>query len=397
MKTKSDSRLCCYTDKASHPQVVLTMIKENLPEYPSSGNNKVRFSTNSDFEKVLRQRVQKYFKDTGLPKRDCPGMYLKTAIVLLWAVASYSLLLFSGLPLPLLLLVALSMSMALNAVGFNIMHDAVHGAYSSRSGINKIMGLFMDLIGGSSYFWYWKHNYLHHSYPNITGHDDDIEAGIFARFSPHQKRYSFHRFQHIYIWFLYGFLAIKWHIVDDFHTFFTKRINNHKVQSPSTPDTIIFFCGKALFFTIAFVIPSFFYPFIYVVLFYVLIAFLQGVQMSVVLQLAHCNEVAEFPVQDKESNSLDTSWIVHQLKTTADFGRNNIFLRWYVGGLNFQVEHHLFPRICHINYPAISKIVETTCREFNVPYFAYDSLFSGIRSHYQWIRHLGGSSGSFSS
>lgn len=365
------------------------MKEKNQADYNSPGSSKVRFSTNTVFEKELRKRVQNYFTETGLPKRDCPEMYLKTAIVILWAVASYYVLLFSNLPLAGFLVVAVSMSMALNAVGFNIMHDAVHGAYSTNPMINKVMGLFMDIIGGSSYFWYWKHNYLHHSYPNITGHDDDIEAGIFARFSPHQKRYSFHRFQHIYIWFLYGFLAIKWHLIDDFHTFFTKRINNHRIKSPSATDTAIFLGGKALFFTIAFIIPSLFYPVFYVVLFYFLIAFLQGVQMSVVLQLAHCNEAAEFPVQDNESNSLETSWIVHQLRTTADFARNNLFLRWYVGGLNFQVEHHLFPRICHINYPAISKIVENTCSEFNVPYFAYDTFRSGVKSHYQWIKLMG--------
>lgn len=363
---------------------------ENITTADSSTEStKVRFTTNTDFEKVLRKRVNQYFSETGKRKRDCPEMYIKTVLVLAWTILSYSLLLFSGLHLAGLLAVAVSMSMALNAVGFNIMHDAVHGAYSDRPAVNRIMGLFMDLIGGSSYFWYWKHNYLHHSYPNITGHDDDIEAGIFARFSPHQKRYSFHRFQHIYIWFLYGFLAIKWHLFDDFFTFFTKKINNHRVKAPSVSDTVIFFSGKALFFTFAFIIPSLFYPVIYVVLFYVLIAFLQGVQMSVVLQLAHCNESAEFPVQDRDTSSLDTSWVVHQLRTTADFGRSNFFLRWYVGGLNFQVEHHLFPRICHINYPAISRIVENTCREYNVPYYAYDSFISGVRSHYQWIRHMG--------
>lgn len=365
------------------------MKNKNTAEEYNSPPGKVRFTTNTKFEKVLRKRVQKYFDDTGLPKRDCPQMYLKTSVVIAWTVLSYYILLFSGLPLAWLIVAAVSMSMALNAVGFNIMHDAVHSAYSSKPAVNKVMGLFMDLIGGSSYFWYWKHNYLHHSYPNITGHDDDIEVGFFGRFSPHQKRYSLHRFQHIYIWFLYGFLAIKWHLFDDFYTFFTKRINNHKIKAPSLPDTIIFFSGKALFFTFAFVIPSLFYPVIYVVLFYALISFLQGLQMSVVLQLAHCNESAEFPVQDKESNSLDTSWIVHQLRTTADYARNNLFLRWYIGGLNFQVEHHLFPRICHINYPEISKIVESTCKEFNVPYFAYDTFRSGLRSHYQWIRQMG--------
>ncbi len=351
--------------------------------------DKVRFSPNSDFEKELRRRVQQHFDQTGLPKRDCPKMYFKTSLVLIWAAISYSLVVFSNLPLWCILLGAVSLIMSLNAIGFNLMHDGVHGAYSNRHLINKLMGLSMDLIGGSSYFWYWKHNYLHHSYPNIAGHDDDIEAGIFARFSPHQKRYFFHRYQHIYIWFLYGFLAIKWHLFDDFYALYTKRINEHSIDRPQGWNILIFFGGKLCFFTLAFIVPSFFYPITYVLLFYVFIAFLQGVQMSVILQLAHCNQDAEFPVHSGDSKTMATTWIVHQLSTTADYARNNRILNWYVGGLNFQVEHHLFPTICHVNYPAISTIVAKTCKEYNVAYFAYDSFVSGLRSHYEWLRYLG--------
>ena len=356
----------------------------------STEQRKIRFSPNSEFEKVLRKRVQEYFDRTGKPKRDCPIMYFKTFLVLFWAVISYSLLVFGNLPLWGIILCAVSLTFSLNGIGFNIMHDGVHGGYSNRPIINKIMGLSMDLIGGSSYFWYWKHNYLHHSYPNITGHDDDIEAGVFARFSPHQKRYSFHRYQHIYIWFLYGFLAIKWHLFDDFQVYVSSKINGHPIERPKGWDAIIFFGGKLCFFTLAFVIPSFYYPIHYVLLFYILIAGIQGAKMAVVLQLAHCNEEAEFPENSSlHGKSMDTSWVVHQLLTTADFARNNKLLNWYVGGLNFQVEHHLFPKICHINYPEISKIVAQTCKEYKVTYFAYDSFISGLKSHYEWLRYLG--------
>lgn len=366
------------------------MIQTNVPlKSTSSQQDKIRFSPNADFERELKKRVQQYFDQTGLPKRDCPKMYFKTSLILIWAILSYSLLVFSNFPPWGILLSAISLTMSLNAIGFNLMHDGVHRAYSNRPVINKLMGLSMDLIGGSSYFWYWKHNYLHHSYPNITGHDDDIEAGILARFSPHQKRYFFHRYQHIYIWFLYGFLAIKWHLFDDFYTFYTKRINEHPIDRPEGWDFLIFFGGKLCFFSLAFIIPSFFYPITYVLLFYAFIAFLQGVQMSVILQLAHCNQDAEFPMHSKDSKTMGTTWIVHQLSTTADYARNNSILNWYVGGLNFQVEHHLFPTICHINYPAISIIVAKTCKEYKVAYFAYDSFASGLRSHYEWLRYLG--------
>jgi linoleoyl-CoA desaturase len=355
----------------------------------SIANTKIRFTPNTEFEKELKKRVSVYFEENSVSKKDNARMYLKTFIAVLWVAASYSLLVFAGLPVWGLILAAVSLGVALNALSFNVMHDALHGAYSERPWVNKLMGHFLDLIGGSSYFWYRKHNYFHHSYPNIAGHDDDIEAGIFARLSPHHKRYFFHRFQHIYIWPLYGFLAVKWHLFDDFYTFFTKKINGHEIDRPGGWDAVVFFGGKLFFLTMAFVIPLFFYPVLYVIVFYMLVAFLQGLIMSVVFQLAHCNEDAGFPMHSGETKQMDTSWMVHQLSTTTDFGKDNHFLTWYLGGLNYQVEHHLFPKICHVNYPALSRIVEDTCREYSVTYNAYKGFFSGLRSHYNWLRFLG--------
>jgi len=350
---------------------------------------KIRFSPNAEFEKELKRRVSVYFEDNSVSRKDNGGMYLKTLLAVLWVAVSYFLLVFARLPVWGVIPAAASLGVALNALSFNVMHDALHGAYSERAWVNKLMGHFLDLIGGSSYFWYRKHNYFHHSYPNIAGHDDDIEAGVFARLSPHHKRYFFHRYQHIYIWLLYGFLAIKWHLFDDFYTFFTKRINGHEIDRPGGRDALVFFGGKLFFLIAAFVIPSFFYPVVYVIGLYMFVALIQGLIMSVVFQLAHCNEDAGFPVHSGDSNDMDTSWMVHQLTTTADFDKGNQLLTWYLGGLNYQVEHHLFPKICHVNYPSLSRIVEETCREYKVTYNEYRSIFSGLRSHYNWLRLLG--------
>lgn len=354
-----------------------------------STNRKVRFLPIQDFEKKLKNRVEHYFESKAISKRGSFKMYRKTGVVLSWLIVSYSLLVFCNLPLWGILISAVSLSLALNAVGFNIMHDGNHRSYSNNSYINRAMGFSVDLIGGSSYYWFWKHNYLHHTYPNITGIDDDIEAGFVARLSPHQKRYFFHRYQHIYIWFLYGFLTIKWHLYEDFYNFVTNKIHKHKFPRPRGWDLFLFFFGKICFFTFTFILPSFFYPFVYVVLFYFLISFLQGIILTLVFQLAHCNEETEFHEYSHDTGRFNTSWLVHQLETTADFSRDNKILNWYIGGLNFQVEHHLFPKICHIHYPEISKIVEETCREFGIRYNAYSSLLAGILSHYRWIYRLG--------
>ncbi|MDA2919971.1 acyl-CoA desaturase [Desulfobacterota bacterium AH_259_B03_O07] len=351
-------------------------------------NVKIRFAPNSGFERELNKRVNAYLENTSNTKRNYFNMYLKSFLAISWVIVSYCLIVFSGLPVWGIILASVSLSFALNALSFNVMHDAIHGAYSKHKIVNKLMGHWLDLIGGSSYIWNFKHNHDHHSYPNITGHDGDVEVGVFARFTPHQKKYFFHRFQHIYIWFLYGFLAIKWHLIDDFYNYFTGKLNGHDIERPKGMDAVIFFGGKIFFFIIVFVVPSLYYPVPYVIGFYVLIAMMQGVIMSLVFQLAHCVEEAEFPMQDEEAGIMDRTWIVHQIYTTVDFARGNKLLTWYLGGLNYQVEHHLHPKICHINYPEMSRIVEETCKEYGVPYSAHGGFLDGVRSHYNWLREL---------
>jgi len=365
-----------------------TAAAQTVSTAESKSNVKIRFAPNSEFERELSKRVNSYFENSSNKKRDLFNMYLKSFRAISWLIISYCLIVFANLPLWGILLASLSMGFALNALSFNVMHDAIHGAYSKHKIVNRLMGHWLDLIGGSSYLWKTKHNYYHHSYTNITGHDDDVEVGMFARFTPYQKKYFFHRFQHIYIWFLYGFLAIKWHILDDFYIFYSGKLNNHDIERPKGMDAVILFGGKILFFIIVFVIPSFYYPIPYVILFYILIAMVQGVVMSVVFQLAHCVGEAEFPKHDEETGIMDKTWVVHQICTTVDFARGNKLLTWYLGGLNYQVEHHLYPKICHLNYPEMSQIVEQTCKEYGIPYNSHSGFFVGLRSHYNWLREL---------
>ena len=357
--------------------------------FTKSVSNKLRFQQQDSFEKELKKRVDEYFVTTGKPKRDCPEIYLKTLILLVWSLAAYLLLLFGSLPTFGSVLCLVSLGISITGIGFNIMHDAIHQSYSNNQNINKIMSFSIDLIGGSSYFWYWKHNYLHHTFPNIKGHDEDIEVGALARLCPHNKRYYLHRFQHIYLWFLYGFITVKWHFWDDFVKFARGTINGIKIKRPKGFDLITFILGKVVFYSLILIIPSFFFPIYKVLLGYLLVSFIQGIIMSVIFQLAHCHEEAEFPLSKNNPPEMETTWMVHQLETTTNFARNNKLLSWYIGGLNYQIEHHLFPRISHINYPEISKIVEQTSNEFGIRYFSFDTLRSSIISHFNWLYKLG--------
>lgn len=360
------------------------------PPLADAAVDRLKFNSDNSFQRELRRRVEDYFKHSGRKPRDSTRMYLKTAIILGAFVASYVALVFfaktwwQALPLSVVLGIVTAQ------IGFNIQHDAGHQAYSERRWINRWMARTLDLVGGSSYIWHWKHAHFHHTYVNIDGHDSDISLGMLARFSPLQKRYWHHRWQHIYLWALYGLTAISWHLHDDFRDLITGKIGKRRFPRPRGKDLAVFVVGKLVFFTLAFGLPLVFHPIGTVLLYYALVALVAGLLLALVFQLAHAVEAAAFPAPSPdEPNRIEQPWAIHQLATTVDFARGNRLITWLVGGLNFQIEHHLFPRISHIHYPAMAPVVEATCREYGVPYHVNPSFGTGIASHYRWLRQMG--------
>ena len=352
----------------------------------------LKFGPGDEFHQELRRRIDQYFTRTGRRRHDCPQMYVKTAVILGWLVTSYVLLVFFAGSWWLALPLAISLGLAMAAVGFDIQHDGGHQAYSDRPWINRLMARSLDLLGGSSYFWARKHNALHHSNTNITGHDDDIDLGFFGRLSPYQKRLTFHRFQHYYLWVLYGFLPLKWQVYDDFHDWAIGQIGGRRFARPKGWDLAVFLGGKTLFFSLALLLPLLMHPLWAVLLFYLTASLVQGLTLSVVFQLAHCVEQAAFPLPRPDTGRMEKGWAEHQVETTVDFARGNRLLSWFIGGLNFQIEHHLFPRICHVNYPALAPLVEDACREFGLRYVAHKTFRAGVASHFRWLRQMGRSS-----
>jgi len=360
-------------------------------EEPSSpaASDALKFGRGDGFHAELRRRVDRYFRATGESPRDCPRMYLKTAVILAWFAGCYGLLVFVAATWWLGLILAVLLGIAMAAIGFNVQHDGGHHSYSSRPWVNRLMAMSLDLLGGSSYLWARKHNGIHHAYANITGHDDDIDLGIIGRLSPHQRRLPFHRWQHFYMWLLYGFLPSKWQLYDDFRDYIRGSVGGKPYPRPRGWDLAVFAGGKAAFFALALAIPLMLHPLWTVLLFYFVASLVQGVLLGVVFQMAHCVEEAAFPMPSEDTGRMENSWAVHQLETTVDFARESRVLSWLVGGLNFQIEHHLFPEICHIHYPRLAPLVERTCREHGLTYMAQSSLRASIASHYRWLRRMG--------
>ena len=237
--------------------------------------------------------------------------------------------------------------------------------------------------------WHWKHNILHHTYTNVHGVDHDINVQPLLRLAPEQKRLRLHHLQQFYVWGLYGFMLPKWHIMDDFQNVWQARIDDSPIPRPRGWDLFELVLGKVLFFGWALALPMFYHRWWVVAIFYGAASFFVGLILAVVFQLAHCLEGADFPRPVEGSDRLAESWAVQQVRSTVDFARSNRVLTWYLGGLNYQIEHHLFPKLCHLHYPAISGIVEDVCAEFGVPYLAHEGVFGALSSHWRWLRRMG--------
>jgi linoleoyl-CoA desaturase len=350
---------------------------------------KAKFLEAGPFHQALKTRVDGYFQESGRSVRDLPGMYAKTAALLGWLGASYAFLVFGSTSAWSALAGCVSLGLAMAGIGFSVQHDANHGGYSDHKSVNRVLASTLDVLGASSYVWSWKHNIFHHSHPNVVGLDADIDIQPFCRVAPGQRLHAAHRFQHFYIWLLYGLLAVKWNFVDDFKDVLTGRVGKQKMPRPTGRTLVGVLGGKLFFFGWALVLPAFFHPVWKVALCYAVTSFVLGVTLASVFQLAHCVEEAAFPEVPQGSGLFPREWAVHQVETTVDFARGNPLVCWYLGGLNFQVVHHLFPRVCHLHYPALSRIIEDTCREHGVRYRAQKSVGAALGSHVRWLKRMG--------
>ncbi|MBK8259219.1 MAG: acyl-CoA desaturase [Polyangiaceae bacterium] len=349
----------------------------------------VRFGHKGAFSDDLKREVDAYFDREGGSRRDSPRMYLKTAIIFIWFVGSWALLVFFATTLWQGVLLAMSLGLSIAAIGMGIQHDANHGGYSNHPWVNRLFGFFMDGMGVCGYIWRYKHNVIHHTYTNVQGVDFDLDFGNIARLSTLQTKKAWHKYQHYYLWFLYGLLLPKWVFYDDFVIYRSRLAGPHKLPTMNAREVALFWGWKVFFVLWSLVIPAMVRPIWQVLVFHLIAVFTLGVTLSSVFQLAHCVAEAEFPVPEESGKLMNDDWGVHQVETTVDFARDSKLLTWFLGGLNFQVEHHLFPKVCHVHYPELSKIVEKVAARHGVRYRNNVTLGAALASHFHHLRRLG--------
>ena len=343
-----------------------------------------------NFFTTLRQRVNDYFKTTGLKKQDDPGMYRKTVLQLgMWG-GLYACIVsnqFHGWFL-FLLQITFHFTMFLMSVG--IAHDGSHGSYSRRPWLNKVMYRVFDLIGINSHMWEYNHNLSHHHVPNIPVYDSAIDSFGLFRFHPRAKYYRFHKFQHRYIFVLYSLSTLFKIFFLDFFSIARKTIGNVQVPKHSVGDVLYLIFTKLFVVSYTLIIPILVVdvPAWQIVAGFLAGNLVMGITLGIVFQVTHLSDHTVYAEPD-ENGIIHKSFPRHILSTTADFAPNNKIITWISGGLNLHVAHHLFPKISQVHLPAVTKIVQQTCREFGVPYKVYPTIFSALRSHLYLLKKLG--------
>lgn len=341
-----------------------------------------------NFYPTLKQKVEDYFQKTGKTKTGTWHIYHKAVVLFSLALFFYFSLIFQWFGLGVNIFMCIALGAVLASIGFNVMHDACHGSYSKKSWFNEIMGYSLNIMGGSSYLWKQKHNVIHHTYTNVDGLDDDIAKSPIIRHCHTQKWVPAHKVQHFYLPLVYSLSTLFWIFGMDFVKYFSGKINNTKAWKMDTKEHIIFWATKIFYVAVYIAIPIYMVGFLPWLAGYFIMNAAMGFILGIVFQLAHVVENTHF-YSGYEDMHIEQEWAVSQVLTTANFARHSAFINWYVGGLNFQIEHHLFPKISHTHYPAISEIVKETCEEFNIPYNDYPDMWTSVKSHFKMMKIFG--------
>lgn len=341
----------------------------------------------ADFHQQLRNRVTHYFQQRNLRENADSYMVIKTIVLFAVGFGCYGLILANFLPLSILWVLCAIMGAAFAGLGMAVAHDSIHGSYSNNKTINYLLGYTLNIIGGNRYVWSITHNVVHHVYTNVHHVDEDLELAPFIRLSPFEERKPIHRFQHVAAFIAYGFATIFWVFIKDYKKMLQKDLGPYKNKKHPTQEWVLLIVSKIIYYGYTIVVPLMIFPFWQWLIGFLTLHFVCGTILGITFQMAHTVSNTDHAADLEEMN--EQAWAVFQMKTTSNFAMKNKFLTWYMGGLNYQVEHHLFPKTCSVHYPAISNIVRQTAEEYHVPYHFNPTFGSAIASHYRFLKRMG--------
>ena len=348
----------------------------------------------NSFYDAVKTRVEDYFRTNNISQHATTEMRIKTITMLALYFVPYFFIVTGAAAVSTWLFLGMWFIMGIGIVGLGtcVMHDSNHGSYSENKTLNNILGSVINLIGGFALNWKIQHNILHHTYTNLDGLDEDIDAGPVLRMSPHKEHRGFHRFQHIYAWFVYCIMNLFWVTVKDYRQLIRYEkfglLRNQKttLRKAVTELSLI----KVFYIAYMIVLPLMFSGMSWqmVTAGFVVMQIVAGLSLACIFQPAHVMESSDYAAPTEE-RKMENAWAVHQVLNTADFCPKSKITSWFMGGLNYQIEHHLFPQVCHMHYPKIAPIVRETALEYGLPYNVYPTFLDALIEHGKMLKQLG--------
>lgn len=347
--------------------------------------------TEEEFTKEVRKRVKNYFKENNISTKGNATLYFKAIILLSVYILPFVAILTIPTTYISAVFLAILMGIGEAGVGMSVMHDGAHGAFSSKKWINNLASATMFLMGSNTFNWKIMHNYKHHTFTNVFEHDGDISTKAVIRMSEHAPLKKYQRFQHLYAVPLFSLLTLVRFVADLFILLdLNKKGLTEEHKGKPTEEIVILVVTKIVYLLVMIGLPLLLTPYSIgqIILGFCIMHLVAGFIMATVFQLAHVVEGPSQPLPN-EKGIIEKNWYVHQMETTSDFGRKNGLFSWYIGGLDYQIEHHLFSSISHVHYPKIAPIVEETAKEYGVPYHLQKNVFEAIGSNYKKLYELG--------
>lgn len=355
----------------------------------------VRFNLKNqpEFYREVVKRVNKHFELNNKSKHGNLKMVVKSIFMCALYFVPYAMIVSQGVTsMGGNLLMWVLMGFGMSGIGLSVMHDANHGSYSRHKRVNQFVGLIINLVGGYHINWKIQHNVLHHSFTNIQGLDDDISKNNTLRLSPHQEKKPIYKYQVFYAPFLYSILSLYWFLGKDIEQVVKySKENLVQEQGVSVPRAVFeIIISKLGYLTLFIIIPILFASVTWwqTLLGFLLMHAICGQILAIIFQCAHVLQETDF-FEPSPTGSMENSWAIHQMRTTANFANGSTIFSWFIGGLNYQIEHHLFPHICHVHYKDISSIVKATAAEYNVPYNHHPTFLGALKSHFKVLNQLG--------
>ncbi len=352
---------------------------------------KVKFtqSLSTPFYLEVKQKVNAYFASRSNNRKANAHMRSKIILIFLIFFVSYGLLVSNVLSQTQMLFTTILFGLSNVLIAFNVAHDASHDALFKKQKWNKLFSYSFNLIGVNQYIWDIKHNRSHHAFTNIEGLDMDIAQAKIARVVESSQRKWFHRYQHIYLPFIYPTASLFMIFVKDFQMFAVKKYGNSVHNGHPRKEYAILFISKLLYITYTLIIPMIVINLVWwkILVGFLIMHLIMGVFLAIILFPAHVLDDSPFPKPD-DSMEIHNSWAIHQVETTTNFAANSRLITWLAGGLNTHIAHHLYPNICHIYYYDLTKIIREVAQKHEIS-FRDKTMFGALKSHFTYFKRLG--------